>query len=240
MKTFSDTLYLIFDMDWAADHVIQHTLDILEAHQARATFFLTNDSPLVRGLRGRQDIELGLHPNLPPNPQAPRPLEDPGLVLQDLRGLAPQSTSIRCHSLLNSTRLLELFAASGFRHEVSCYIPASAGLTLRPWRLWNGLIRVPFFWEDDINCLYGHGWQPQSYLDHPGLKVMAFHPIHVYLNMAQLEDYGRARPWLDSPERLAGLRRPSEAPGVASFLHSLLGLARRHGLAFGTISEITP
>ena len=55
------------------------------------------------------------------------------------------------------------------------------------------MIRIPYFWEDDVHCLYG---DPQAFeiaLGHTGLRVFDFHPIHVFLNTENMDRYERTR-----------------------------------------------
>jgi hypothetical protein len=234
----AERIYLLFDMDWAPDPALEETFALLAAHQAAATFFVTNHTRLLPDMAAWPWLELGLHPAFNINgdrgPEAPAPAQ----VMAELFSLVPGARSVRGHSLVGSTPLLEMFARLGLTHEISTFIPMTSGMALRPWRLWNGLVRVPFFWEDDINCLYGNPWQVAPYLAAPGLKVFAFHPIHIYLNTWELADYQAAKACLSDTNKLHKLRRQAHLPGAASFLRQLLRLAHARGLIFGKIGDM--
>ncbi len=65
---------------------------------------------------------------------------------------------------------------------------------MRPVEYWHNnklLLRLPFFWEDDLECLRP---TPTWQLEHliktgKGMKIINLHPIHIYLNTVHLEHY---------------------------------------------------
>jgi hypothetical protein len=57
---------------------------------------------------------------------------------------------------------------------------------------WKGttLLRVPYHWEDDIEMLRDRpAWDLASAMGGEGLRVFDFHPIHVFLNSADMAPY---------------------------------------------------
>ena len=113
----------------------------------------------------------------------------------------PNATAVRSHSMMQSSLLLDLFADRGLTHDCNHFIPADAGIEQKPWRIWNGLTKVPYSWEDDIHCIAG-GVNPVQACHGPGLSVVDFHPIHLFLNTEALDRYEAARPYLASSDRL--------------------------------------
>ena len=73
--------------------------------------------------------------------------------LEGYKKLVPEATSIRSHGLTQNSRLLDLMKDMGYLRESNLLITLSSGLTLTPFYHWNGLLRVPYFWEDDIHCV---------------------------------------------------------------------------------------
>jgi hypothetical protein len=53
------------------------------------------------------------------------------------------------------------------------------------------LVRVPYFWEDDFEMENPNPcWQLKHLLaSGNGMKVLDFHPIHVYLNSVNMQNY---------------------------------------------------
>ena len=68
------------------------------------------------------------------------------------------------------------------------------------------LWRVPYFWEDDFEMeRRTPGWHLAPLLAvASGLKVLDFHPIHIYLNSADMRQYGELK---KSVARLAEARQ---------------------------------
>ena len=73
----------------------------------------------------------------------------------------------------------------------------------------------------------------------PRLRVLNFHPIHLYLNPEQVETYERARPYTRDASRLKECRTP-DADGTRSFFADVIRVARTSSLDFGCIRDITP
>jgi len=96
-----------------------------------------------------------------------------------------------------------MFVDSGLKYDCNLYLPKQEGL--RPFVNWNGLIRIPYFWEDGGHMLYGDPWTPGALgMDRPGLKIFNFHPVHIFLNTEKLERYREAKPHLKDAEKLRG------------------------------------
>jgi hypothetical protein len=216
-------MFLTFDVDWAHDAVMAAAIDLVEEADVPATWFVTHDTPLLARLRANPLFEIGIHPNFLPLLNG-----DPGNganaeeILDRLLAIAPEAKSVRSHSLVQGGRLLELFRNKGLTHECNAFIPEQSGIELKPWTDWFGIVRLPYFWEDDFFC-EASGSAAGDLSRRRGVRGFDFHPIHVYLNTERLSRYEEAREDFHNPERLKR-RRNSDSPGVCDFLKDLLAL----------------
>ena len=195
--SWRDRLFLTVDIDWATDEVIADTVDLIEEAGVSATWFVTHDTPMISRLRDNPRFELGIHPNF--NfllAGDPRNGADCAAVIDALLSLVPEARSVRSHSMAQSSVLLNMFAERGLTHDCNTFVPEEAGIALMPWRHWNGMVKVPYFWEDDVRCLSDCASGIAELAQRPGLKVFDFHPIHVFLNTEVLDRYEAARPHL--------------------------------------------
>lgn len=205
MESWLEVLYLTLDIDWVHDDILADTIDLVEAHRFSATWFATHDTPLLSRLRNNPNFEIGIHPNfnflLNGDARAGR---DAAEVVDRLLAIVPEAKSVRSHSATQSSGLLDLFTNRGLTHECNSFIPVQSGIELKPWRLWSGLTRVPYFWEDDVACLYGPAdlQTMENLARSGGIKIFDFHPIHVFLNTENLERYERTRPLHKKPKEL--------------------------------------
>lgn len=224
----STTTYLTIDIDWAHGEILEDTIDLIESFGSSATWFVTHDTPLLSRLRSNSSFELGIHPNfdflLSGNGEGAQAGNNAEEVIDRLLSVVPEATSIRSHSTTQSSRLLEMFVCRGITHECNTYIPAQAEIVLKPWRLWSGLVRVPYFWEDDAACLFGDELAMSELVQREGLKVFDFHPIHVFLNTERLSRYERTRPLHHNPKEL--IKHRFEGYGTRNRLIELLELSR--------------
>ncbi len=227
--TWERTAYLTIDMDWAHDLVLADTIDLVESAGVPATWFVTHDTPLIKRIKEIKHFELGIHPNfnylLQNDQRNGRTAQE---VVEKLLDIVPNATSVRSHSMTQSSQLLDLFKNLGLTHDCNHFIPVEAGIELKPWTLWNEMIRVPYFWEDDLACVYEqqgfHPYDMKKLLLRPGLKVFDFHPIHVYLNTERLDRYENTRLLHDRPFELIKHRFSGE--GSRTKLQRLVALAR--------------
>ena len=186
-----DDVVITIDTDWAPDCTIDFVADQLLAHQVRATWFVTHMSPAIARLQQHAALfELGIHPNFLPGSTHG---DTPDVVLCHCMTLVPEASSMRTHDLVQSTSLLRQIATqSRITTDVSIFLPHTP--ELRPVEfLWNRrrLLRIPYFWADDYALEQSAPcWHLAPLLAAgKGLKVFAFHPIHIYLNAADGHPY---------------------------------------------------
>ncbi len=222
-ESWQNSIYITFDVDWAHDEIIKDTFDIIQEAKVSATWFITHQTKLIRDLRRNKNFDLGIHPNFEnllrgDNKNGKNANE----ILSNLTGIVPEALAIRSHSLTQSSHLQNLFKKEGLKYDLNHFIPLNSGIELKPWILWNGLIKIPFCWEDDIECMYGNNTNLIELNKHLGLKVLDFHPIHIFLNTKDLNLYQSTREFHQQPDKLIKFR--NRGYGIRNQLFELLSL----------------
>lgn len=230
-ETWLQTWFLTIDMDWASDDILLDTLDLIQEFGATSNWMVTHSTPVLNDLREMSNVELGIHPNFNGllEGQDSRGFTSARAVMNEMVELVPEAKVIRSHSVAQSSPLMDLWAELGFSHDVNMFIPSGSGNVCQPWKSHNGMTRVPYIWEDDVWCLYTKSDQPELSPDEivanrPGVVVVNFHPIHVYLNTESLERYESLRPFHHKPKEL--LKYRYEGYGTRNQLIDLLSLNR--------------
>lgn len=227
MALCGEAIFITIDVDWACDEVIEYTIDFLEKNNAKATFFITHSTPLLEKLRKSDLFELGIHPNFQWLLNGTSQYKDMEAVLENILSIVPEAKSVRSHSLVQSSPLLELFKIKGLLYDVNLFIPWYSNIELYPIRHWNGLCRLPYFWEDDVQCISHlngniNGWNIDNLLQHKGLKIFNFHPIHLYLNTEQIQRYEEAKKYQQDIEMLKKYRCCNTEIGAFSVLSRII------------------
>jgi hypothetical protein len=222
-------IFLTFDLDWACDEVLADTIALVEDADAYATWFVTHGTPLLKRLRSNPRFELGIHPNFnnilmgKPEPCNGKNADE---TIEKLRAIVPEAKTVRSHSTTQSSLLLQLFLNKGLTHHCNNFIPHQSKIELFPWYQWNGLIAVPYFWEDDVAIVQEERLgEIERLTSRKGLKIFNFHPIHVFLNTERIERYEESRPYHRLPEKLLCFRN-NETPGARTALKTLLDLKK--------------
>lgn len=242
-RRYDNDIFITIDIDWASDEVLTYAINLLERYEIRATFFVTHDTPVLERLRSNPLFELGIHPNFQKILNGNVLDGAMETVYSDILSIVPDAVSVRSHSLVQSSPLLDLFARKGQKYDVNLCIPWENLVTLKPIRHWNGLLRVPYCWEDDVQCIQAQngsmdGWNAEILLGIKGLKVFNFHPIHLFLNTESLERYEQARPFLRECNLLAEYRNDTNRIGAEAVLMDIINLAQRSGFSFRNIKDI--
>jgi len=177
---------LTFDCDWAPDFVINNVINLLNEEKIKATFFITNKSQIIKKLRENKLFEVGIHPNFFRN-STQGSNEDS--ILNNLKQIVPEAKSIRTHGLYQSTLLLKKFQEYEIENDLSLFLPNTPNIVPHYSKFFN-LYRFPYFWEDDVAMTEKSNWSFDDPLYHVnGLKIFNFHPIHVFLNSRDVENY---------------------------------------------------
>lgn len=236
----NSTTVLTFDVDWAPDWMIDDVAERLIAANVRATWFATHQSAAISRLLDNPAFEVGIHPNFQDgSTQGATPDE----ILTNLRRWFGTATVVRTHSLFQSERLLQLMTDTyGFKIDCSIYLPLARDV--KPHRVrytssGSELIRVPHVFQDNMFMIAGQSWSAEpEWLRSPGLKVLNFHPVHVWLNSHSTKAYETLKCSRSLPEwSRSDFNHPSRTqPGVGWFLDHCLSHLR--GAQSFTISEI--
>ncbi|NOS36047.1 MAG: hypothetical protein GQ522_05365 [Deltaproteobacteria bacterium] len=234
-------IYITVDIDWAPDDILEHTIQLLERRGVAATFFVTHATPLLERIRSNPQFELGIHPNFAAllNGKSRRGEQSISSILRELLEVVPEARSVRSHALIQGSRFCEAFAQSGLRYDCNPFIPVTGKIVIRPWRFRNGMIVVPFMWSDYMHCAYGWDWNIDGYLHAEGLKVFAFHPIHVAINTVDLSLYHDNKDSLKTLQDTLKIRVSDDRQGAGTFLCNLLDKADEDGFDTHMISNIT-
>jgi hypothetical protein len=210
--TWQDRLFLTIDIDWAHDEVIEHTASLLESGKARATWFVTHETPVLERLRANPDFELAIHPNfnflLQGDDRNGRDIAD---VIDRVMKIVPEATTARSHSLTHNPQILDHFRKCGITHESNHFIPASSTpMSVMPWREIPEVTSIPAIWEDLYSVWTEQPMPVQDVITRPELKVFIFHPIHLFLNTDSEELYESTRAVHREPTKL--IRHRSDSP----------------------------
>lgn len=208
VHTWQSTPFLSIDIDWAHDAILQYTIDILSRYAIPVTWFATHDTEILKQISDNTNFEIGIHPNFnnllnqADNSLCPRK------VMDQMCSFVPNAKITRSHSLTQNSYLLDLFASYNINYESNLFIPSYSKISLKPWRHWNGLTRLPYLWEDDVSCVLDSQQTLgiKDTLKLPGLKIFDFHPIHIYLNTETLERYEQTRFCHNNPTALRDYR----------------------------------
>lgn len=218
-----------FDVDWAGDEVLLPLITTLKAAHIKATFFATHESQLLADLDEAQ-FEVGLHPNFNnANGNYSEPIET-------LKRLYPQAKGGRSHSLFVSSHILQLYVDYGLKYESNIFLQLHEGL--HPVTRFEDFISIPFYWSDDKHISLRTPFELEHLsLETPGLKVLNFHPMHVFMNTSSDEHYESYKAHYQNPARLKEFIN-REAPGVNALLQSLLDYFERTGTEPVTLYSI--
>ncbi len=235
---------ITFDIDWAPDWAIRSCVELLEFHEVPGTLFVTHSSPYIESLHDHALIELGIHPNFLPNSSHGNSIKE---IVDYCTNLVPDAKSMRTHGLMQSTHILT-YIIDNCPHittDVSLFLPGHSNL--QPTELYLGnsgrrLIRLPYFWEDDILAgMPNPNWSEPISIGN-GLKIFDFHPTFVALNMATIGSYLQLKKDLDNTQ-LKSASKSDFAPHVNSgegsqtYLRRVLALSPQHN--FSLVSHIS-
>lgn len=220
-----------FDIDWAPDKVVEHCISLLQDFGAKATFFATHDSAVLKGLDPGQ-FEVAIHPNF--NSILQGSGETFQTPINNLMRIYPNSKGLRSHSLTQSSSILDYCSELGFSYETNQFFP----FQVPAFRDYNHLVRIAINWAD-IHWLLTQ--MPFTYeVPHYNSAmplVCTFHPVHIFLNTKSYEQYSNAKQFYQNPDELIKYRTEG-AQGVENILVSALNYAKKKNIQTYQLKEI--
>ena len=219
-ESWENKIFLTLDLDWCSDEVLEFTLDLLEEFKVKATFFITHNTKLLDKMQ--KSYELGIHPNfnflLKGDFRYGKNIEE---VVKYYLDIIPNAISVRSHSITQSSRIVDVFKKNNLIFDCNTFIPYISEINLKIYKHWSGMIKVPYFWEDYVDAIYGWKWSVKKFLDYKGLKVFNFHPIHIFLNTENVKRYNNARAYFKDYKKLKGFIN-NKTYGTRDFLIDLI------------------
>jgi len=230
-STYKNELFVTIDMDWAPDYILEDTYSLLFRHNIKSTWMVTHKSPFLDVLIKSEIIELGIHPNFNDFFDTRNSTTSDNAYDRIVSALTivPNAKSVRSHSMTQNSRILDIFSNLGITHDCNHYIPFNSGIILKPWRIWNGLIKVPFGWEDDLDFPNTSRKFAQNVVSFQGLRVLNFHPIHLFLNSSSNNAYEKTRSKHGSPEIMKNYINLKY--GTRTFLNDLISISREQTMS---------
>jgi hypothetical protein len=222
------------DIDWAPEAIVADTIKLFENYGVRATIFATHKSAVLSGL-DRSEFEIGIHPNF--NTLLRGRGGDPDTILDELLELYPEAIGVRSHSLTQNGWLLNKFREKGFDYDVNHFLPYHHGI--KPFQYWNGIVRIPFNWEDDYHFAHGFSFEDSKInLSDEGLNIFNFHPIHIFLNTESIDRYNAVRDKISDVEYVRNYRNKDGVKGTRDILIELLDYVHAGDATTKTLKEV--
>lgn len=146
-------------------------------------------------------------------------------VIKYYKDIIPEALSVRSHSMTQSSFILDKFEKYGLLYDCNTFFPYSSGIKNKPYKYWTkNLIKVPYFWEDDIHMIYKWDWDVRLFISYEGIKVFDFHPIHIFLNCESMNRYNEAK-----KNNFLNLEKYKyKGYGIYNFFIDLIDLIRGH------------
>lgn len=180
-----NNIVLSIDIDWAPDFMIEDTINILSKCGTKATWFVTHKTDMLEEIRKNKNFELGLHPNFLKDFKNG---EDYSKTIENLLSFVPDAKGIRTHALFYHHYLLEVYVKYGLKYDSSIYLKEISGILPFVVSVGNKkIVKIPFFWSEECNL------KQNVSFDNIGLKVLCLHPVHIFLNSCNPENYTRLK-----------------------------------------------
>lgn len=221
------------DIDWAPEHVIEYSISLFEKYETKCTFFCTNQSETLSNCN-KELFELGIHPNFNPL------LEGKGgnidEVIENILNIYPESKGVRSHSLTQNSVILNKFSEKGLIYDANQFMPYQNNI--KPFKIWNGLVRIPFNWEDALHMEFANSFENIGLdLISNDTNILNFHPIHIYLNTENIERYKMAKKYYHNPQKLKEYQN-NKTFGIRILLINILDYVKTNNIKTNKLIEI--
>jgi polysaccharide deactylase WbmS-like protein len=233
-----NAIALSFDIEWAADEVVEDVLRLLSERSLRASFFCTHHGIEVPG------HERGIHPNFDRNgntqvADADKLLDEAEFcraVIRANKAFCPEATGVRSHRLIFDTLVEQACREGGLQYASTTMRPLAASLA--PGSLGRGLVSLPIYFMDhwDLQNQVTGFDLARLQLGEPGMKVFDFHPLLIFLNAANNRQYEESKSYYRDPDRLRAARYPGR--GIRTLFINLLDELAKFPAEVRLLSEI--
>lgn len=221
-ENWKDSIFITIDVDWAIDKVLNDTLDIFRNSNTKATILMTHETDLIKDIQKNDLFELGIHPNfnflLNGDFRYGKNYKE---VVDFYMTIVPNAKVVRSHSVTQNTLILDYYKEVGLEYDLNTEVPYSAEIKLKPYLDWTGLIKIPYYWQENISFKYNWDLEPQIFLDSVGIKVFNFHPIHIFLNSESEKRYSKVKDFLNNYDTLKEKVNVQEI-GIRDFLTQMI------------------
>lgn len=227
---------LTADVDWASEHCIQRYIDYAASHDIVPTLFVTHRSPVIERAAAAGKIDVGIHPNFMAGSSHGATIDE---VLDYVFDLVPHPVASRSHCFFDNTAVSTELARRGISIDsnLCCHLQEELPIL----RHWNGVKRLPVFFEDDVHWTQGGGWSFEDYraaFESPGLKILNFHPFMWTLNVPDAEFYAAHRSRITTLEPQTAMEIRFRGNGSATFLDEIILWVRATGGKFVSLREV--
>lgn len=228
-------IYITVDVDWAIDPVMEYCLVLFDELDINTTINITHETKLLN--RMKQKHELGIHPNFNflLNGQVAKYSNYQDAIAK-VKDIVPTAVTVRSHACVSGSQIRYAFAENNLKYELNTMIIPSKGQCIYPWKLAD-MWQVPYIFEDDVFATWDDKRAYWFDSDWEMVRVLNFHPIHIFLNTESLDRYNTARPYLQDIDRLSKLRN-LDYYGTEVLLRELVAKGRRDGFEFKMISDL--
>jgi hypothetical protein len=227
-KIFSE-LYVTIDTDWVPDYILEYCLGLLQVNGIKATVFATHSSRVLDNL-DKNIFEIGLHPNI-------SDFSNAKLEISRLKEVFPYAVSLRSHSLCHSSLLYPILNELDIKltSNYLAFLCKNLVPIVQPF----GIIEYPIYFMDDAYELMYDGddkYQLSSLnLFSPGMKILAFHPIHIFLNTNSIQRYKESKHYQNDPQKLRQFVNPGL--GIGDLYKALIDFIAETSLETSRLSQ---
>lgn len=231
-ENWKDNLFITIDTDWANDTILNDTLEVLQKNNTKATILITNETDLINDINKNDLFELGIHPNfnylLNGDFRYGKNYKE---VIDYYMKIVPNAKVVRSHSVTQNTLILDYFYQIGLKYDLNLEIPAFTKLANKPYLDWTGLIKVPYFWQENISFKYSWDLKIENFLSLDCIRVFNFHPIHIYLNSESTDRYEKIKKNISNIDKIKQ-NINVQSRGVRDFLLDLTKIKLQNASTF--------
>jgi hypothetical protein len=224
------------DVDWASEHCIESYVDHAAGHGIVPTLFVTHRSAAIDRAAAAGKVHLGIHPNFLPNSTHGATIET---ILDHVLDLVPEPVAARNHCFADDSHVAAALARRGIAVDsnICCHLQEELPVLDH----WNGVKRLPVFFEDDVHWARGGSWAFAAYrksFASPGLKILNFHPFMWALNVPDEAFYAAHRAHIPTLTRAEAEALRFRGPGSATFLSEIIAWVRQGGGEFVSLPKL--